>query len=392
MGAYLSAPKLEKHSQADSSLLGHKYGVSSMQGWRRTQEDAHLVVDIPGPPCTSVYGVFDGHGGREVSSFAALHFVQVLVSTTTFATNLVSAMAPAFHGIDALLNDPQYLEELRSLKVSAQNKGDADGSGNTAGDGDGSGGGRKIPVEEAVDLFQKMMLFKKMQQEAKNSAGAQQRLSRAGSSSEDSCAVSYVSNAPRVCTLPPSHVEAGCTAIVACVRGQQLVIANAGDSRAVLCRAGNAVPLSEDHKPSLQSESQRIQQAGGWITVQGRINGNLNLSRALGDLKYKGNSSVPASAQIISAEPEVRSHTLTADDEFLVLACDGIWDCMVRICPSSNNGFTNQEVCDFVRERIASTPLDKIAEQMFDHCISEDPKVTQGIGGDNMTALIVAFR
>lgn len=100
---------------------------------------------------------------------------------------------------------------------------------------------------------------------------AQQRLSRAGSSSEDSCAVSYVSNAPRVCTLPPSHVEAGCTAIVACVRGQQLVIANAGDSRAVLCRAGNAVPLSEDHKPSLQSESQRIQQAGGWITVQGRM-------------------------------------------------------------------------------------------------------------------------
>lgn len=53
---------------------------------------------------------------------------------------------------------------------------------------------------------------------------------------------------------------------------------------------------------------------------------------------------------------------------------------------------TNQEVCDFVRDRIASTPLDKIAEQMFDHCISEDPKVTQGIGGDNMTALIVAFR
>jgi len=184
-----------------------------------------------------------------------------------------------------------------------------------------------------------------------------------------------------VCTLPPSHIDAGCTAVVACVRGSQLVVANAGDSRAVLCRAGRAIALSDDHKPALESELTRIEQAGGWVTAQGRINGNLNLSRALGDLKYKGNAQLPKAAQIITAEPDVRSHTLTAEDEFLVLACDGVWDCM-----------SNQDVCDFVKERIATVSLDKIAEEIFDHCVSEDPKMTQGIGGDNMTALIVAFR
>ena len=49
-------------------------------------------------------------------------------------------------------------------------------------------------------------------------------------------------------------------------------------------------------------------------------------------------------------------------------------------------------MCDFVKERIATVALDKIAEEIFDRCVSDDPKLTQGIGGDNMTALIVAFR
>jgi serine/threonine protein phosphatase PrpC len=56
----------------------------------------------------------------------------------------------------------------------------------------------------------------------------------------------------------------------------------AGDSRAVLCRAGKAVGLSEDHKPLQERELQRIQRAGGFVTEQGRVNGNLNLSRSIG--------------------------------------------------------------------------------------------------------------
>jgi len=59
-----------------------------------------------------------------------------------------------------------------------------------------------------------------------------------------------------------------------------------------------------------------------------RVNGNLNLSRAIGDLKYKSNEHLPAAAQIISAEPDVTQTTLAANDYFLVLACDGVWDVM----------------------------------------------------------------
>ena len=59
-----------------------------------------------------------------------------------------------------------------------------------------------------------------------------------------------------------------------------------------------------------------------------RVNGNLNLSRAIGDLRYKSNEQLPAAAQIISAQPDVTQTTLSPADSFLVLACDGVWDVM----------------------------------------------------------------
>ena len=59
-----------------------------------------------------------------------------------------------------------------------------------------------------------------------------------------------------------------------------------------------------------------------------RVNGNLNLSRAIGDLKYKNNTELPAKDQIITAQPDIRRVTLTPEDRFFVLACDGVWDVM----------------------------------------------------------------
>ncbi len=76
--------------------------------------------------------------------------------------------------------------------------------------------------------------------------------------------------------------DSGCTAVVAVVRGNELVVANAGDSRCVLCRDGQAVDLSIDHKPEDPEEQARISKAGGRVTMDGRVNGGLNLSRAIG--------------------------------------------------------------------------------------------------------------
>jgi serine/threonine protein phosphatase PrpC len=102
--------------------------------------------------------------------------------------------------------------------------------------------------------------------------------------------------------------------------------------------AGLAVALSEDHKPLQEGERARIEAAGGTVTDVGgvaRINGNLNLSRAIGDLKYKTNEGLPREAQIITAQPDVRVFELTADDRFFILACDGVWDVLSNQVRSS---------------------------------------------------------
>lgn len=89
--------------------------------------------------------------------------------------------------------------------------------------------------------------------------------------------------------------------------------------------------LSEDHKPLSETERSRIEAAGGTVNDVGgvaRVNSNLNLSRAIGDLKYKENKDLPMDRQIITAHPDVRVFELTKEDRFFLLACDGIWDVM----------------------------------------------------------------
>lgn len=106
--------------------------------------------------------------------------------------------------------------------------------------------------------------------------------------------------------MPDHPIHAGATAIVAVVTGRTLTVANAGDSRAVLCRKdGETFPLSFDHKPSQDREMSRITKAGGFVNHFGRVNGNLNLSRSIGDLKYKQVPSVSPEEQMITAEPDI---------------------------------------------------------------------------------------
>ena len=83
--------------------------------------------------------------------------------------------------------------------------------------------------------------------------------------------------------------------------------ANAGDSRAVLCRSGRSHALSKDHKPENKEEIERIKKAGGFVTG-GRINGNLNLSRCIGDLEFKRNPKFDQKNQMIIAVPEVTKY------------------------------------------------------------------------------------
>lgn len=177
--------------------------------------------------------------------------------------------------------------------------------------------------------------------------------------------------------------DSGCTAVVALLRGNELYVANAGDSRCIICREEKAIDMSIDHKPEDAPELERITKAGGKVSNDGRINGGLNLSRAIGDHSYKQNKDLDATEQMITALPDVKTLTIEPEkDQFMVLACDGIWNYM-----------SSQEVCDFILPRLAEgrEKLSQICEEMFDHCLAPST-MGDGTGCDNMTAIIVRFK
>ena len=102
-------------------------------------------------------------------------------------------------------------------------------------------------------------------------------------------------------------------------------MANIGDSRSVLCRNGQAIALSEDHKPINPEEKARIIKAGGHIT-HNRINGNINISRTFGDFYYKSNKNKPYNEQMIISIPEIKEkEKKKGEDQYILMASDGVW-------------------------------------------------------------------
>nr|KJB67987.1 hypothetical protein B456_010G222200 [Gossypium raimondii]KJB67989.1 hypothetical protein B456_010G222200 [Gossypium raimondii] len=329
MGVYLSTPKTEKFSE-DGENDRLRFGLSSMQGWRATMEDAHAAYpDLDS--MTSFFGVYDGHGGQAVSKFCAKYLhQQVLQHEAYSAGDIGTSLQKSFLRMDEMMRGQRGWRELAVL-------------------------GDKI---DQVSGLIEGLIWSPRSGEANNHFDDW--------SSEEG---------------PHSDFDGptqGSTACVAVIRNKQLIVANAGDSRCVISRKGQAYNLSKDHKPELELEKDRILKAGGFIQV-GRINGSLNLARAIGDVEFKQNKTLPAEKQIVTANPDINAVELCDDDEFLVLACDGIWDCM-----------SSQQLVDYVREQLSSeTKLSAICERVFDRCLAP---TAGGEGCDNMTMILVQFK
>ncbi|KAI3727337.1 hypothetical protein L1987_67150 [Smallanthus sonchifolius] len=133
---------------------------------------------------------------------------------------------------------------------------------------------------------------------------------------------------------PVAPETVGSTAVVALICSSHIVVANCGDSRAVLYRGKEAIALSNDHKPNREDEYARIEAAGGKVIQwQGhRVFGVLAMSRSIGD-RYLKPSIIP--------EPEVTFTARAREDGCLILASDGLWDVM-----------SNEEACEIARKRI----------------------------------------
>ncbi|XP_047044024.1 protein phosphatase 2C 51-like [Lolium rigidum] len=171
----------------------------------------------------------------------------------------------------------------------------------------------------------------------------------------------------------------GSTAVVAVVGRRRIVVANCGDSRAVLSRGGVAVPLSTDHKPDRPDELQRVEAAGGRVINWNgsRVLGVLSTSRSIGDYYLK---------PYVSAEPEVTAVERTEKDEFIVLASDGLWDVVsnemaCRVARSCLNGHLAAAFPESVSGRSATDAAALLTEL----AISRGSK-------DNISVVVVELR
>ena len=157
-----------------------------------------------------------------------------------------------------------------------------------------------------------------------------------------------------------------------------------------MCRSGLAVEMSLDHKPESQIEIDRITKAGSVIT-EGRVDGNLNLTRSIGDLKYKGREHLTAEEQAITANPDTYEFDLTPDIDFIIMGCDGIWEKK-----------SNEEMVEYIYEKLKeekekanhdykNIDLQKIVNELLLDSLADDVKEAQGVGCDNMTCILMVF-
>ncbi|KAF9281672.1 Protein phosphatase 2C 1 [Linnemannia elongata] len=156
--------------------------------------------------------------------------------------------------------------------------------------------------------------------------------------------------------------SSGCTAIMAYIRkeGNKRVLytGNVGDARAVLSHKERAVRLSYDHKGSDHTEAQRILDVGGFV-MNNRVNGVLAVTRALGDSSMK---------EFIIGAPYTTRTEIGADNPYLILACDGLWD----VC-------SDQEAVELVKEVVCPT---KASQLLLEHAL-------QKFSTDNISVMVV---
>ncbi|XP_022755246.1 probable protein phosphatase 2C 27 [Durio zibethinus] len=174
------------------------------------------------------------------------------------------------------------------------------------------------------------------------------------------------------CSLK-SALASGTTALTAMIFGRSLLVANAGDCRAVLSQCGTAIEMSKDHRPCCMKEKRRIESLGGSID-DGYLNGQLGVTRALGDWHLEGMKEMGERIGPLSAEPELKMITLTNLDEFLIIGSDGIWDV-----------FTSQNAIDFARRRLQEHNDVKLCcKEIVEEAIKREAT-------DNLTVVLVSF-
>ncbi|EDR11458.1 uncharacterized protein LACBIDRAFT_145447, partial [Laccaria bicolor S238N-H82] len=326
-----------------------RVGVSEDKGTRRTMEDAHsFVVDFDSIRGQGFFAVFDGHAGKHAAEWCGSHFHEYLLKAihASPTTPIPDILNQTFHDVDESLSklceesDGKIHSGCTAVTAFLRVE-DPEGQQPFVPASSSPPSGHSIETEEPVA----------------DSSNESTLRSLAGGGSKAFGSITPRSASP----ASPNTAAEGITVIVPPSDARRVLYsANAGDARGVLCRAGKAVRLTYDHKGSDKQEAKRITDAGGFV-MSGRVNGVLAVTRSLGDSAMK---------EFVVGAPYTTETELCEEDEFLVLACDGLWDIV-----------GDQSAIDLVRD-IEDAQLASL--KLLKHALSHHTT-------DNVTVLVIRF-
>ncbi|KIK96655.1 hypothetical protein PAXRUDRAFT_825711 [Paxillus rubicundulus Ve08.2h10] len=375
---------LNQHSVGNTAF---QVGVSEDKGARRYMEDAYsFVVDFAGVRGQGFFAVFDGHAGKHAAEWCGQHFHEYLLDSlrTSSSTTIPDTLNETFHNVDRRISRlceesdgrihsgctavtaflriedtdgrQSFLKSttsgsarLTASPVPGDTKHSRSGSESSSGDSGEEAAGASEKTGNKTKKTKSPSSGSRIARALKSlsGGGSPQPSPTAPTSTSTSTAAAHTTTSPVI--VPPPSLR------------RVLYSANAGDARGVLCRAGKAVRLTYDHKGSDKQEAKRITDAGGFV-MSGRVNGVLAVTRSLGDSSMK---------EFVVGSPYTTETQLCDDDEFLILACDGLWDIT-----------GDQAAIDLVRN---IEDAQEASQALVQHALSR-------LTNDNVTVLVVRFK
>ncbi|KAA1067042.1 Protein phosphatase 2C 1 [Puccinia graminis f. sp. tritici] len=334
---------INQHPPVGSSAgQAFKVGVSEDRNrkCRRTMEDSHsFLYSYGGVDGQGYFAVFDGHAGKHAAEWCGQWFHEYLLHelmNTPRTTPVPDLLNSTFHIVDTKLS--QVAAEVGThsgctavtafLRLEYQN-GEPVGS---VGAGISDKAVTHVNLNDIVDQPWKHEAIALSEARDSTQKAAEQRKSSWDESRQSKGAIK-----------------------------RTLYTANVGDARAVLCRGTKAVRLTYDHKGSDQQEAQRITDAGGYV-MNNRVNGVLAVTRSLGDSSMK---------EFVVGSPYTTETTLGPEDQFLIIACDGLWD----VCE-------DQDAVDLI---LNVKDPQEASRVLLDHALSQ-------FSTDNLSVMVISLR
>jgi len=331
---------------------------------RRTMEDSHaFIYDFAGVRGQGYFAIFDGHAGKHAAEWCGAHFHEYLLKSLQQHPKdaIPDLLNTTFHTADAELSKLAADEGTHSgctavtcfLRLE-------DSEGNALPASDGLLQAQSDAREEQAGA----PLGSSDSEKRRFGDGVHRERLKGFLSSRSSSPTTSTKSKSSNDVSPSGEEEEKSSSPVSLPPGTKrtLYTANVGDARAVLCRGGKAVRLTYDHKGSDAQEAKRITDAGGFV-MNNRVNGVLAVTRSLGDSAMK---------EFVVGSPYTTETTLGAEDDYLILACDGLWD----VCE-------DQEAVDILTKANIKDPQ-LASRTLLDFALSR-------FSSDNLSVMVVAL-